>query len=93
MPADRNPGIALVIAAHRLAELEVGDIPTILGDLERLRATLWARMIRAWGMEVRAPAVDDDEKILTVPEVAREPRFTTSSSDGWSPDRAPATRA
>ena len=35
---------ALLADPSRIAEVPVGDVPALLGDLERVRATLWARL-------------------------------------------------
>ena len=72
---------ALVLAAPmadpaRLAEVPVGDLPALLGELERVRATLWARLTAPVPTAPNgqpAPAVVDD-----VREVARIVRRSES---------------
>ena len=77
MIADGKTDLARVLAEpHRIAEIPGADIPDLLGHLEQLRATLWARMIREPAAPVRDLASDAGDEVLTVPEVARELRFT-----------------
>ena len=61
---------------HRIVGLSATDIPALLGHLEQARAALWARMIREPVPSVRDRSGDADDEVLTVPEVARELRFT-----------------
>lgn len=77
MLGDRKPDLALVIAdPRRIAELHVDEIPGLLGALERVRAALWARMVRAPAPVTREPGTDTRDELVTVPEVAKELRFT-----------------
>jgi excisionase family DNA binding protein len=74
---DRKPDLALVVAdPRRVAELGADDIPALLGDLELVRAVLWAQMVRTPAPTAREP--DAGDELLTVPEVAAELRFTRS---------------
>jgi excisionase family DNA binding protein len=77
MPEDRNARLAFVLAdPQRIADLQVDDMPLLLGALEQLRAALWARMLSVPVPAAREPGIDVGEEILTVPEVAAELRFT-----------------
>jgi excisionase family DNA binding protein len=54
-----------------LTELTPRDVATLLGDLERLRAVLWARLTVASASAHPAPAiVESTDRLLTIPEVA-----------------------
>ena len=75
--ADAKAEVARVLAEpHRIAEISATDIPALLGHLEQARAALWARMIREPVPASRDRADDAADEVLTVPEVARELRFT-----------------
>jgi len=72
---DRKPDLAGVIADPRgIADLQADDVPALLGVLEGLRAALWAQMLRT--PVPIASETDPGDECLTVPEVARELRFT-----------------
>ncbi|MGH7307077.1 MAG: helix-turn-helix domain-containing protein [Candidatus Rokuibacteriota bacterium] len=74
-PVDEKPDLALVVAdLRRIADLRAEDVPALLGALEQVRTALWAQMMRVPTPTPREPDVGDE--ILTVPEVARELRFT-----------------
>ena len=76
-PVDVKPDLALVVAdPGRIADLRADDVPALLGALERVRTALWAQMVRVPTPTVREP--DAGDGLLTVPEVARELRFTRS---------------
>lgn len=76
MPGDPNAHLAQVLAAPDLvAGLEDVDVPQLLGALEKLRASLWARMLRAPTSSL-APAPDAADQVLTVADVASELQFT-----------------
>jgi excisionase family DNA binding protein len=71
-----SPDLALVLAdPQRAADLRPDEIPSLLGMLERVRAALWAQMVRAPAV-VRPETSSDGHELLTVPEVAAELRFT-----------------
>ena len=55
-----------------LTELVPRDVATLLGDLERLRAVLWARLTVASASAAHpAPAIaESTDRLLTIPEVA-----------------------
>jgi excisionase family DNA binding protein len=54
-----------------LTELVPRDVATLLGDLERLRAALWARLTVASASAHPAPAIaESTDRLLTIPEVA-----------------------
>jgi excisionase family DNA binding protein len=67
--------VRILLEPQRIAGLAAADVPTLLGDLERVRAALWDRMLRGSRAETPTAAGDADE-VLTVPEVALELRFT-----------------
>lgn len=76
MPRYSNAHLAQVLAAPDLvAGLEVVDVPPLLGALEQLRASLWARMLRAPAASP-ATAADAADQVLTVADVASELQFT-----------------
>jgi len=58
---------------HALAPV---DVPTLLGDLERIRGTLWAHMLQRPPADASSLVRDIENEVLTIPEVARELRFT-----------------
>jgi len=75
MLMEGKPDLLLVVAdPGRIVDLQADDIPTFLGALEQLRASLWARMLYVSMPVTREP--DAGNELLTVPEVARELRFT-----------------
>jgi excisionase family DNA binding protein len=77
MRFDAAIDIAQIVADPAcVADLRADDVPALLGTLEQLRAALWARMLRG-----SAPVTQDldgpiGDRLLTVPEVAAEMRFT-----------------
>lgn len=79
MTTETTPRLALVVADPlRIAGLRAEDVPALLGQLEELRATLWARMVRPPAPAADNPAAAAVADILTVPDVARELRFTSA---------------
>jgi excisionase family DNA binding protein len=75
--ADFRPDLLrILLEPQRIAELAAHDIPAFLGDLERVRAALWGRMLHGGKTDTTASAVDSVDEVLTVPEVARELKFT-----------------
>ena len=79
MPADRNAELALVLAdPQRIATLQADDVPSLLGALEQLRASLWVQMVRVPVPAAREPGTDASDEILTVADVSDELRFTRS---------------
>jgi excisionase family DNA binding protein len=77
MPLDGTPGLTLLIAdPRRVADLRTEDVLPLVGHLEQLRAALWVRLLRVAPQVVHEQRGDAGEKVLTVPEVARELRFT-----------------
>jgi excisionase family DNA binding protein len=71
MPSIEN----LVRELQALGDVSPTDIPTPLGELERVRTTLWLRMLNVTnnpGQMTPAPATD----LMTVAEVARTLRFS-----------------
>ncbi len=74
---DPSPDLVRVLLEpQRIGGLAAADVPTLLGDLEQVRAALWNRMIGGFRVDTPAPVKDTTDEILTVPEVARELRFT-----------------
>jgi excisionase family DNA binding protein len=79
MPVDLDSDLALVVAdPQRIAEVRSDEVPALLGALEQVRAALWARMVRVPAPAAREPGIDAGDKLLTVPDVAAELRFTPS---------------
>lgn len=79
MTTETTPRLALVVADPlRIASLRVEDVPALLGQLEELRATLWARMMRPPAPAADNPAAGAVADILTVPDIARELHFTSA---------------
>jgi excisionase family DNA binding protein len=77
MNTDAKPDLVRILAEpDRVVALSAADVPMLLGELERVRAALWDRMLRGSAVRDLAPTGDADDEILTVPEVARELRFT-----------------
>jgi excisionase family DNA binding protein len=68
--------VRVLLEPQRIVRLEAADVPALLGDLERVRAALWNRLIGGSRVETPAPVQDVAGEVLTVPEVARELRFT-----------------
>jgi excisionase family DNA binding protein len=67
---DRLRGLLTAIEQN-LTELVPRDVATLLGDLERLRAVLWARLTVASASTHPVPAVAEPvDRLLTIPEVA-----------------------
>lgn len=65
----------LVRGLQALGDVSPTDIPTLLGELERVRTTLWLRMLSARNNpEQTRPAPSTD--LMTVAEVARALRFS-----------------
>jgi len=69
----------VLLEPHRIVGLSATDISVLLGHLEQTRAALWARMIREPVPAVRDRPDDASDEVLTVPEVARELRFTRAN--------------
>lgn len=70
---DRKPDLALVVAdPRRIADLQVDDIPGLLGALEQLKAVLWQRLLLAATAQAAPPASDpvDDLRHLTPHQVS-----------------------
>jgi hypothetical protein len=59
--------VRILLEPQRIAGLAAADVPTLLGDLERVRAALWDRMLRGSRAETPTAAGDADE-VLTVPD-------------------------
>jgi hypothetical protein len=77
MPLDASADLATVLGnLDRVADLRPEEIPALLGALERLRATLWAQMVRAPAPVARHADGAGGEQLLTVPEAPAELRFT-----------------
>ena len=70
-PIDLAP---LLADLRRLAHLDAGDIPALLGALEEVRTSLWTQLLRPPAPAPRDATVDDE--LLTVPEIAAEVKFT-----------------
>ncbi len=65
----------LVRGLQALEDVSPTDIPTLLGELERVRTTLWLRVLSARNTPEQArPAPSAD--LMTVAEVARTLRFS-----------------
>jgi excisionase family DNA binding protein len=61
----------LTAIEQNLTELVPRDVATLLGDLERLRAVLWARLTVAIASAHPVPAAPEPaDRLLTIPEVA-----------------------
>ncbi len=61
----------LLVAVERAAsEASYAEVPALLGELERVRATLWARLMAPQTPQGPAPASKGDQLLLTVPTVA-----------------------
>ncbi len=71
MPSIQN----LVRGLQALGDVSSTDIPSLLGELERVRTTLWLRVLSArYNPEQTKPAPSTD--LMTVAEVARRLRFS-----------------
>jgi excisionase family DNA binding protein len=68
--------VHVLVEPELVATLAAADVPILLGELERVRVALWDRMLRGSAMREEVPASDSVDEVLTVPEVARELRFT-----------------
>jgi excisionase family DNA binding protein len=79
MATDGDAHLALLLAdPQRLADLAADQVPPLLGTLEQLRASLWARMLAAPAAIAREADVGAIDEILTVAHVADELKFTRS---------------
>lgn len=79
MLGDQRADLALALTdPQRLANLHADEVPHLLGALEQIRASLWARMLGSSGPAAREPVIDASDEILTVPRVADELKFTRS---------------
>lgn len=78
---------ALVREPERVAEVRADSIPALLGDLERLRAALWTRLMgaRASGNGQPEPSTEGDH-LLTVAEASQK----LGTSKDWLYRRAKA---
>ena len=77
MTLDASADLAAVLGnLDRVAALRPEDIPALLGTLERVRAALWAQMVRAPVPVARHGDGAGGEPLLTVGEAAAELRFT-----------------
>ena len=77
MRLDGPPELGLVLAdPRRVADVQVDDIPALLGALEQVRAALWSRMLCAPAPVARDPDGTAGDHLLTVAEVAAEVKFT-----------------
>lgn len=54
-----------------IAEVSIQEIPSILGDLERLKASGWARLT-APQIKVNNQTLEGEDQLLTVEEVAKK---------------------
>lgn len=61
----------LLANPERVTEIPAQSIPGLLGDLERLRTTLWARMMSASSNGQLEPPAEGDQ-LLTVEVAARK---------------------
>lgn len=62
---------ALATLEQRIIATPSEALPVVLGDLERLRAIAWSRLVRTALTGDRPPDVEDDP-LLTIPEVATQ---------------------
>jgi excisionase family DNA binding protein len=61
----------LTAIEQNLTDLVPRDVATLLGDLERLRAVLWARLTVASTSAAPVPTAEEPaDRLLTIPEVA-----------------------
>ncbi len=61
---------------HALAEAELSEVPRLIGELERLKATLMARMLGQQGRLDKEP--EPNEPLLSIPQVAERLNVTKS---------------
>lgn len=91
-----TPDLAAGLAAleRQLATVAPQDAPALLGELERLKATLWAKMLNASANQNRQPeASADDLQHLSVLQVAAMARPASGArvrtdQEGRTPRRA-----
>lgn len=78
------PGIAdLLRALQAVYDISPRDVPPILGELERIRALLWAKMFLP-GSSPERQAGQTVPDVLTIPEVAGALRFSRGPCTNWS---------
>lgn len=65
---DRSPDFTLILAdPRRAADVSADDVPALLGELERLKAVLWQRLLHSAASPAERPANGalDDLRHLT----------------------------
>ncbi len=61
---------ALLQNPARVAEVPPAEIPALLGELERLKAILWVRMVNGPATKDGQAEAPVEDRLLTVPQVA-----------------------
>src|SRR5262245_1760347 len=74
-----NCGLLLETLKQTLQTAAASDCPNIIGQLEELKAMLWARLILLDGTTRNQPAQTENESYLTVGQVMKEFQVT----DKW----------
>jgi hypothetical protein len=79
---DSRPTLVDLAANPTLAaEVDLDRIPEVLGEMERLRAILWARL----ALRINRPAPTEDRLLVTTDAASRAPRRTgcTGTRTAW----------